>query len=191
MINQTAQQVTFDDRQLSKYLSPEQNRYHHVLGVVERMRELLEKINIPSEWKPQLVQTAYMHDVGYNEQLNQHNFHPLDGALFAEEIGIPKPIIAGILFHSDAYTSVKHTRPDLIEIYDKKYNLLDEIDHTFIDLITYCDIHTSPVGAKITLEERVLDVIKRYGEGHEVSNMMLLSQPYYQEVERRVEKLFM
>lgn len=182
--------IEMNDKQLSQYLSPEQNRYHHILGVVDRMRELIEKIDIPLEWKPLLIQTAYLHDIGYSEHLNQHNFHPLDGAVFAQEMSISKPVIAAVLFHSDAYTSVKHIRPDLLETYSRNYYLLDKTDHAFIDFITYCDIHTSPIGKKITLEERVQDVVRRYGEGHEVSNMMLLSQPYYQEVIQKVEKLY-
>lgn len=167
---------------LSEYLSPKLNRYHHVLGVVDRMKELIERINLPYEWKPLLIQTAYLHDVGYCEQLNQYNFHPLDGAIFTQEMGFPKPVVSAVLFHSDAYTSVKHTRPDLLETYSFNQSLLDETDHLFIELITYCDIQTSPMGEKITLEERVQDVIRRYGEDHEVSHMMLSSQPYYQKI---------
>ncbi|SDZ36188.1 HD domain-containing protein [Thermoactinomyces sp. DSM 45892] len=188
--SQDAIKTSFDPQELSYYLPPTQDRYHHILGVVDRMKELVKKIVIPDEWRTQLIQTAFLHDIGYSEQLNQYNFHPLDGALFVQKIGISKSVLAAILFHSDAYTSAKHIRPDLFEVYSDNYDLLDETDHMFIDLITYCDIHTSPTGIEITLQERVRDVVRRYGEGHPVSDMMLLSQTYYQEVEQRVEKMF-
>ncbi len=62
------------------------------------MQDLLPKLSVPDEWKPVLVQACYLHDVGYSPQLNQYNYHQLDGAIFAHTQGFSKPIIAAVLF---------------------------------------------------------------------------------------------
>ncbi|UWE02351.1 hypothetical protein [Laceyella sacchari] len=58
---------------------------------------------------------------------------------------------------------MKKTRPNLVSIYAYNAQWLDETDQLFIDLITYCDLHTSPVGKKISVKERIDDIVTRYG----------------------------
>ncbi|QCV56729.1 HD domain-containing protein [Thermoactinomyces vulgaris] len=178
----------FTSGKLAGYLSPEENRYHHILGVVRGMQEILPRLELEQETKAQLIQAAYLHDVGYSKQLNQYNFHPLDGAVFAQQSGFSKPVIAAILFHSEAYETVKKARTDLLNIYETNKQLLDEQDRLFIDLITYCDVQTSPQGEKISLDKRVQDVVNRYGEDHPVSQMMIFCKPKYQNTIDRVNQ---
>jgi hypothetical protein len=178
----------FTSKKLAEYLTPEENRYHHILGVVRNMEELLPKLDLNEEVKKELIQAAFLHDIGYNPELNKNNFHPLDGAIFAQQSGFSKPVIAAILFHSEAYETVKKARTDLLDIYETNKPLLDEQDRLFIDLITYCDVQTSPQGEKISLEERVQDVVNRYGEDHLVSQMMIFCKPKYQNTIERVNK---
>lgn len=180
--------MKIDSQWLASYLLPNSARFQHILGVVRCMENLRPRLNVPDDWKPDLLKACYLHDIGYSPQLNQYNFHPLDGAIFAREQGFSKPVVAAVLFHSCAYETVKVTRPDLLPIYEEKNADLDEQDRTFIDLVTYCDLHTSPTGQRITLEKRVQDVVDRYGEHHPVSRMMLANQKKYEETIERVKQ---
>lgn len=178
----------FTPDKLAEYLSPEENRYHHILGVVRNMKETLPKLDLNEEVKKELIQAAFLHDIGYSPKLNKNNFHPFDGAHFAQQAGFPKPVIAAILFHSEAYETVKETRSDLFPTYSLNHDLLDEQDRLFIDLVTYCDVQTSPQGEKISLDERVQDVVNRYGKTHPVSQMMIHCKPKYQNTIERVNQ---
>lgn len=179
----------FDDRLLATYLRSETARYKHVLGVVRCMEEILQKIDIDITWKPLLIQACYLHDIGYSDKLNQFDFHPLDGAIFAQNQGFPKPVIAAVLFHSCAYESAIRIDDKLKHIYQENLSQLDQKDHLFIDLVTYCDLHTSVTGERTTLPQRVNHVIDRYGEKHMTSQLMLENLPTYEEITRRVTAL--
>jgi hypothetical protein len=178
---------TINSQWLSRYLSPDSARFQHILGVVQCMDNLLPALNVPDAWKMDLLQACYLHDIGYSPKLNHYDFHPLDGAIFAKEKGFSKPVVAAVLFHSCAYETVLETRLDLLPIYEENMDL-DEKDRTFIDLVTYCDLHTSPTGRFITLEERVQDVVERYGENHPVGQMMLANKKSYEQTIERVKK---
>lgn len=189
LLNHQSNTMTIDSQWLSNYLSAESPRYQHILGVVRCMENLLPRLNVPDEWKPHLLQACYLHDIGYSSQLNRYDFHPLDGAIFASAQGFPKPVVAAILFHSCSYEMVQETRHDLMEIYEENYDMLDQRDQLFIDLVTYCDLHTSSTGQYFTLDERVKDVVDRYGQDHPVSQMMLANRPNYEVTIERVNNL--
>ncbi|WP_028776412.1 HD domain-containing protein [Shimazuella kribbensis] len=174
---------------LATYLDPKLPRFHHILGVVRNMEQLLPKITLPSGWSALLIQASYLHDIGYSPKLNQYNYHQLDGAVYAADQGFPKPIIATLLFHSCAYEGVLYSRPDLKEIYETHLRKLDTEDQMFIDLVSYCDLHTSANGEKTTLRARVDDVAVRYGKEHEVSKIMSANEPIFEEIIERVTRM--
>jgi len=153
------------------------------------MKSLLPQINIPADLHTLLIQACYLHDIGYSPKLNKFHYHQLDGAIFAAKQGFSKSIIATLLFHSCAYEGALYSRPDLRPVYEAHLMLLDEQDRLFIDLVTYCDLHTSARGKLTTLEERIGDVAVRYGEDHEVSKMMFANEPVFREIIGRVEQM--
>lgn len=176
-----------DANDMSNYLSKESNRYRHILGVVRLMENLLPSLPIPDDWKPMLIQACYLHDIGYSPKLQRYGFHPLDGAIFAAQQQFAQPIVAAVLFHSCAYEAVKEERnPEMLTIYEKHDSLLTDQDRCFIQLVTYCDIQTSPTGETITFQERLDEIITRYGLDHPVSQMMQKNKSYYEELIRQV-----
>lgn len=180
--------ICMNDKILNDYIPSVTNRYKHIIGVVRQMKHLLDRIDIADKLKPLLIQTAYLHDIGYCDRLNATNFHPLDGAIFAQNHGFPKPVVAAVLFHSGAYESAKKARRDLVSIYDANITLLVDTDWLFIDLVTYCDLHTAPNGEKITFDERIQDIVQRYGENHDVSRFMVGNHKNFKKTIQRVEK---
>lgn len=162
-----------DSSQLAKFLSKSSNRYHHTLGVVRSMKNLL----------------SYLHDIGYSPKLTQFHFHPLDGVIYAAQRNFPKPVVATVLFHSCAYELAKvENHSQIISIYQEHLPLLDQQDHKFIDWVTYCDLHTSPTGEKITFQERFEEILHRYAPHHKVSQMMQKNKGYYEELISKVHQ---
>ncbi|MGA8943453.1 MAG: HDIG domain-containing metalloprotein [Thermoactinomyces sp.] len=180
--------ICMNDKILNDYIPSGTNRYKHILGVVRHMKHLLDRINIADKLKPLLIQAAYLHDIGYSNRLNATNFHPFDGAVFAQNHGFPKPVVAAVLFHSGACESAKKTGSDLVSVYELNTPLLDDTDWLFIDLVTYCDLHTAPTGENITFDERIQEIIQRYGESHEVSRFMVGNRKNFKKTIQRVEK---
>ncbi|MFC7443196.1 HD domain-containing protein [Laceyella putida] len=181
--------AVMDRERLAQYLAPHEPRYQHILGTVRRMESLLPDLDVPPAWRSLLVQACFLHDIGYSPSLNQYQFHPLDGAIFALSQGFAKPVVAAVLYHSGARELADRTRPDLAVSYRENDRFLNKVDRLFIDLVTYCDLHTSPTGEAVSLDERVGDVVRRYGEEHEVSRTMRLHVPLYEETIARVRKL--
>ncbi|MCH5583705.1 HD domain-containing protein [Shimazuella sp. AN120528] len=178
-----------NETRLADYIDPSIPRFHHILGVVRKMKSLLTQLNILEEWKALLIQACYLHDIGYSPKLDLYHYHQLDGAIFAAKQGYPKYIVATILFHSCAYEGVIYSRPDIRKVYEHHLSLLDDKDQMFIDLVSYCDLHTSADGEDTNLAQRVKNVIERYGDTHEVSKIMLSNVPHFRQIIDRVTKL--
>ena len=66
-------------------LSPLGNRWLHVQGVVERVRQVGEAFN--EDDRCCLIAAAYLHDIGYTPALQQTGFHPIDGARYLRSLG--------------------------------------------------------------------------------------------------------
>lgn len=185
---QTHQKI--DSEYVSNYLPKHSKRYQHILGVTQMMKELLPSLSIPDDWKSMLITACYLHDIGYSPKLSQYGFHPLDGAIFAAQQQFPKPIVAAVLFHTGAIESAKEEKdPNILAIYQQHQPLLDEQDQLFIKLVTYCDLQTSPTGERITLQERIDEICDRYGHEHQVSQLMIKNQNYYEKTIQEVAQL--
>ncbi|WP_124727099.1 HD domain-containing protein [Staphylospora marina] len=182
--------LAFESDELSRFLPENSPRYRHILGVARCMEEVFPRLDLPRSWKEELVTACLLHDIGYAPELAGHRFHPLDGAVFARERGFSKSVVATVLFHSCADDQARLTRPNLYPVYLKNASRLNQRDRLFIDLVTYCDLHTSPVGERFTLDERVREVVDRYGPDHPVSRFMVKHRPVYEETIRRVNGLF-
>lgn len=187
--SQTKPKEVFNSSHLANYLPKSSKRYQHTLGVVRAMKNLLPHLSIPADWKPLLIQASYLHDIGYSSKLFQYEFHPLDGAIFAAQQNFPKPVVAAVLFHTCAFELAKEgMHPQIKFFYLKHLPLLDSQDRQFIDWVTYCDLHTSPTGEKVTLQERLDEILHRYGPQHRVSQIMHKNKGDYEELIDRVHQ---
>ena len=177
----------FHSQKLKRYINEKTFRFKHILGVVEEMKMLLEKVEMGEHIKEELIEAAYLHDIGYSEKLLKTGYHPLDGALYCIKENYSSGIIAAVMFHSGALEDVKRNFPDLLDIYLKHYSKLNEKDQLYIDLVTYCDLHRSSLGIKVTFEERMNEIFQRYGEDHNVSLTMKNNEKMFKELIERVE----
>jgi putative nucleotidyltransferase with HDIG domain len=75
-------------------------RWRHTVGVARRAEELTDLLD-PYE-RDTLVAAAWLHDIGYAEELVDTGFHPLDGAQFLDRYRWPQRICGLVAHHSGA-----------------------------------------------------------------------------------------
>nr|WP_308220286.1 HD domain-containing protein [Kineococcus sp. TRM81007] len=103
-----------------------------------------------------LVIAAWLHDVGYAEQLAATGFHSLDGAQWLRQQGHER-VACLVAHHSCAsFEAALRGLSEVMATYPDEGTAVR-------DLLTYCDMTTGPAGQAMTLDERLADVRKRYG----------------------------
>jgi Cof subfamily protein (haloacid dehalogenase superfamily) len=172
---------------LDVYLEPTTDRYKHTLGVVREARWLERAL---SRWNAdladKLVISAYLHDIGYGEGLNLTGFHPLDAAVCLLSHGFDETIAAAVMFHTAAFGEAQLRGGSVAETYRNAKPLLTENDVFLIDLLTYCDLHSSSQGMPTSIEHRVNDIIDRYSPNETVSAHITKHLPEFINIRRRI-----
>lgn len=131
------------------------DRYEHVAGVASRARMLAQSLATRSSGT--LVAAAWLHDVGYSPALQSTGFHPLDGARYLARRGFDADVVALVAFHSGARIEA--------ELRGLSGTLDDEFgwpDPDLLDLLTFCDMTTGPRGQRMTVDERLEEILGRY-----------------------------
>lgn len=154
-------------------------RWAHTLGVVHQAALVCEVL--PPDDRAYLLAAAYLHDIGYAPALCQTGFHPVDGARHLRCLGQER-LARLVAYHSSA-TYEAQARGLIPEL----GRFLQEHSST-ADALTYCDMTTSPSGARVTLEDRLDEVCRRYGGDHLVSQSILAAGPCLARMVRRTEQ---
>ena len=119
--------------------------------------------------------SAWLHDVGYAGDLVRTGFHPIDGARFLRRAGWPEEVVCLVANHSCA--TVEADARGLGEVLRSEFP--DE-PSAARDVLWAADATTGPNGERFTVEQRVAEVLSRYGPDHVVSRCMLIIQPELQ-----------
>jgi putative nucleotidyltransferase with HDIG domain len=136
-------------------LQPElPDRYAHVVGVAQRAAEVCTALNLGADL---IVSAAWLHDIGYASAVDLTGFHPLDGARFVAEAGYPATVASLVAFHATA------------EVEAEERGCLHELVGEFarpeakaLAVLTYCDMTVGPRGDRLTISERLQDILARY-----------------------------
>lgn len=166
---------------IARFMLEEQEprRWKHTLGVAREAKKLGEKLS--AEEQDTLVAAAYVHDIGYSAEIANTGFHPLDGARYLRELGQER--LAGLTaYHSGA-------------IYEARLRGLEGELSEFVRentetecLLTCCDLSTSPDGESVSIEERLADVLNRYGPNHIVHQAVTAARPEFEAMRERLFK---
>ncbi|MEU8519501.1 HD domain-containing protein [Streptomyces sp. NBC_01216] len=151
-------------------LSAVPRRWAHTQGVAERAAETGRILGESSL----LVAAATLHDVGYATRLAVTGFHPLDGARFLrDEHGADERLVRLVANHSFALLEAEERglRAELAA----EFPLLEE--PLLVDALVYCDMTTTPDGGRTTAEERVAEILGRYGDGGVVGRFIHRAAP--------------
>ncbi|MEU5849241.1 HD domain-containing protein [Saccharopolyspora shandongensis] len=106
-----------------------------------------------------LAAAALVHDIGYSRELAVTGFHPLDGARFLRSVGADERLCALVAHHSGARVeaAIRGLSDELAEFTDELGPLRDAL--------WYCDMTTGPDGQRLTFEERIAEIERRYEPG--------------------------
>lgn len=130
-----------------------------------------------------LVAAAWLHDVGYAEELAITGFHPLDGARHLRQLGAPDRLINLVARHSCAIVEAR-----LRGFGDEVGSFPDEAGPVR-DALWYCDMTTSPEGQPVRLDERLTEIRRRYNDGV-VSAFTQEARPYLEgAIDRTLHRL--
>lgn len=155
------------------------SRTAHIL----KMRDLaLEIPSLSQERRQKLVLAVLWHDLGYHPSIARTGFHALDGAELLREAG-QKELAALVACHSNA--------PE--EAAQRGLPVPAVVRSDTADLLSYLDMHVMQGGHVVSYEERLADIVARYGENTPVARACRLSRqrlaPIFDALERRIDGL--
>ncbi len=136
----------------SEYLSGLGRRWDHVQAVGRLAEELAAADMVSSD----VVAAAWLHDLGYAEELSTTGFHPLDGATFLMNERVPAEIVALVAHHTgaDFEAGERGLSEHLAE--------LPAPEPDELDVLTLLDLVTAPDGTPTDPETRVAEILSRY-----------------------------
>ena len=153
----------FDLVDVAHYFDEEEDKYKHTLGVAAQMKALVEQLDSTEEEIYELMQIAYLHDIGHSRRVKSRGHYALDGAIFALEKALGEDVALAIMFHTAAYGEAKYLSTSIKRIYNEAKVLLDQNEKVkcYVELITYCDLHTEEDGKPTTMIRRVFKMLAR------------------------------
>lgn len=118
-----------------------------------------------------VVAAAWLHDVGYAPDLADTGFHPVDGARYLRREGWPEEVVNLVAHHSCSRVEagLRGLTAALAEFKD--------ISGPHRDVLWASDATTGPDGARLDVEDRISEVVERYGRDSLVARCMLLIAP--------------
>ena len=175
--------IAWSEQQATHLLPVLGNRWLHILRVVEVAMHITYIFS--EEEHPLLIAAAYLHDIGYASSLAKTGIHPIDGANYVAQFGLPR--LASIIAH---HTGFRFTA-SLIHAQDKLAAF--PYEHSLVTCaLTYCDLHSGPTGQPFTLQERLDDIVARYGRSSPVTRSFIAALPTFKNdiaiVERRLKR---
>jgi hypothetical protein len=150
-------------------LSGAPRRWSHVRGVASTATTVAPIVE--PEHADAIVAAAWLHDVGYAPDLAVSGFHPVDGARFAMDAGMPDLVVRLIAFHTGAEFEAQQRGllSELLEFTPPPADILD--------VVTFADMTTSPTGEPINARDRVAEILTRYEPEDPVFDAVSRSAP--------------
>jgi putative nucleotidyltransferase with HDIG domain len=155
-------------------------RWRHTVAVARRAADLSSALDLG---KPALVESAWLHDIGYSPDIVDTGFHPLDGARFLRQYGVDERVVCLVAHHSGA----------LIEADER--GLRDQLEGEFAlersataDALWYCDMTTGPDGERLSAPDRFDEIRERYGPDHIVTRFVSRAEDELLGAVRRTEE---
>lgn len=153
----------------TQWLADLPKRLAHVRGVADATARVAARAE--PERAAELTAAAWLHDIGYAPGLVVSGFHPVDGARFVRSRGFPEVVVSLVAFHTGAETEAA------VRGLDGAFNEFERPPAALLDLLTFVDLTTGPDGKPISAEDRLAEVLDRYGPDDPVHRAVLQSRP--------------
>ncbi len=141
-------------------------RWQHVCAVAAKAQEIAPKLLTPTDAQT-LVCAAWLHDIGYAPSLAKTGFHPLDGANGLRAQGYDDLVVGLVAYHSCSELEAQE-RGLPASLYDAFAKPPQDLS----DALLYADMTTGPDGQTLTVEQRMDEIVARYGADHPVSRFI-------------------
>ena len=150
---------------------PLPRRWAHSQGVARRAAEIAGAVPDDADL---LHAAAVLHDVGYAPRLATTGFHPLDGARFLRDVHSADERLTSLVANH-TFALLEAEERGLRETLEAEFPLLD--DQRLVDALIYCDMTTTPDGERTTAEDRIAEILGRYGEDSIVGRFIRRARP--------------
>jgi len=134
-------------------------RWAHTRGVAGIARTLTQLATPDGDV---LEAAAWLHDIGYATSIAETGFHPLDGAQHLRRIGVCPDVVTLVATHTNASVEA-HERGLAAAL--AAFTGASQRTARLHPLLAYCDMTTSPDGAAVNVDDRLLDIYSRYPAG--------------------------
>ena len=149
---------------------PLHRRWAHVQGVAARARSLAPILGADADL---LEAAAWLHDVGYAPDLAVTGLHQLDGARYLRDPQRADTILCRLVAHH-SYAIIEASERGLAEVLGLEF---EPAPQGLSDALTYCDMTTNPDGELVPVEQRLAEILDRYGPGHLVNRSIQRATP--------------
>ncbi len=129
---------------------------------------------------------ALLHDIGYSPALASTGFHPFDGARYLAGHSQADPLVVRLVANH-SFALLEAEERGLREALEAEFPLPEQ--GVLVDALVYCDMTTTPTGEPTTHEERIAEIVGRYGPDSLVGRFIRRAQPEIGRAVERVEAL--
>ena len=122
--------------------------------LAERWTHVQVVAEVAGAWgSSDIVAAAWLHDVGYSPDVRVTGFHALDGAVYLRDLGLPPEVVSLVAYHTGAEFEAEERglEVELAQIGRPRQDQLDAL--------TLCDLTVSPTGARISVGDRLDEVL--------------------------------
>jgi predicted hydrolase (HD superfamily) len=157
-------------------------RWRHVQAVGSKALAVGPRL-FPGRESEVLAMSAILHDVGYSPDLVKTGFHPLDGARWLRSEGWDERVTALVAHHSCATLEAEERglRAELEAEFANENSAVTQA-------LWYCDMTTGPDGNDLKVEDRLSEVLERYGPEHVVTRFIRRARPFILDAVRQTER---
>jgi hypothetical protein len=127
-----------------------------------------------------LAAAALLHDVGYAPEVVRTGFHPLDGALYLKALGVDSQVVSLVAHHSCADVEAE------LRCLGDELRAFPEGAVDLGERLIFCDMTTSPDGHVVGVQQRLAEIVERYGEASIVGRFVEAAGPQLRVVTARV-----
>lgn len=132
-------------------------RWTHVREVIRLGSEICQRYGDDADL---LVAACAVHDLGWSPQLDEHGIPALTGAVYLRTLSAPRRLTNLVGNHGCAAVEA-----DFKGLGGLAGEFPDERS-AVRDALWWCDISVGPDGQRMTLDERIAEVPKRYPDDH-------------------------
>lgn len=161
------------------FVEPLGRRWLHVQSVAACAADVAARARLTED----LVAAAWLHDIGYADELHDTGFHPIDGARYLRRAGWPEQVVSLVAHHTCARLEAN------LRGLNVQLEAFSRPEAAYEDALAFCDITNGPAGDRVTPVERMAEIQTRYGPEHLVTRFVDVAKGPIMNAVERVETL--